>query len=107
MGPVALLAQQPTPVAPGVRPVEVHAETAHWQQRFLDYTSDIQKHGVSKLDGYNINLGAFQSTLPKCVSANIFLARVLPLLSGLKLPWHRRKLTAGARADILLSLIHI
>ena len=74
MGPVALLAQQPTPVAPGVRPVEVHAETAHWQQRFLDYTSDIQKHGVSKLDGYNINLGAFQSTLPKCVSAGLVSA---------------------------------
>lgn len=33
--------------------------------------------------------------------SNIFLARVLPLLSGLTLPWHRRRLSAGAREDIL------
>ena len=33
--------------------------------------------------------------------SNVFLSRVLPLISGLTLPWHRRRLTAGARADIL------
>ena len=36
-------------------------------------------------------------TLPP--GSNIFLSRILPLLSGLVLPWHRRRVTAGARAD--------
>jgi len=36
-------------------------------------------------------------TLPP--GSNIFLARILPLLSGLVLPWHRRRVTSGARAD--------
>ena len=31
--------------------------------------------------------------------SNIFLARILPLLSGLVLPWHRRRVTSGAKAD--------
>jgi len=37
-------------------------------------------------------------TLPP--GSNVFLARILPLLSGLKLPWHRRRVTAGARSDL-------
>ena len=32
--------------------------------------------------------------------SNVFLARILPLMSGLTLPWHRRRVTAGARSDL-------
>ena len=31
--------------------------------------------------------------------SNIFLARILPLVSGLRMPWHRRRVTAGAKED--------
>lgn len=41
--------------------------------------------------------------------SNIFLARLLPLMRGLTMPWHQRRLTAGAREDlqsITLALEH-
>jgi hypothetical protein len=32
--------------------------------------------------------------------SSIFLSRILPLMSGLSMPWHKRRLSAGAREDI-------
>ena len=69
MGPVASLAHaRPSCVAPDVRSVQ---RVVSWQDTFDIYRQHIADVGVSKLDGYNINLLIFEDKLPKCVVAGL------------------------------------
>ena len=80
---------------------------AHKLEIYYTYFKAIAAQRVATLHELQVLVGRMHRaimTMPP--GSNIFLARVLPLLSGLKLPWHRRKLTAGARADIL-SVVRI
>ena len=71
-------------------------------QIYQDYFEGLAAQRVVTLHELQVLVGRMHRaimTLPP--GSNIFLSRVLPLLSGLKLPWHRRRWSAGARADVL------
>lgn len=71
-------------------------------QVYLDYFEGLAAQRVVTLHELQVLVGRMHRaimTLPP--GSNIFLSRILPLLSGLKLPWHRRRWAAGARADVL------
>lgn len=69
---------------------------------YLTYFREVASSKVVTLHSLQTLVGRMHRaimTMPP--GSNIFLARILPLLAGLSLPWHRRRLTAGARDDIL------
>ena len=71
-------------------------------QIYQDYFEGLAAKRVVTLHEFQVLVGRMHRaimTLPP--GSNIFLSRVLPLLSGLKLPWHRRRWSAGARSDVL------
>ena len=45
-----------------------------------------------------------RATLTMPPRATVFLANVLHLMQGLKLPWHRKRITSEARRDILMLI---
>ena len=74
----------------------------HKLKIYLDYFEGLAAQRVVTLHDLQVLVGRMHRaimTLPP--GSNIFLSRILPLLSGLKLPWHRRRWSVGARADVL------
>ena len=67
----------------------------------MDYLREMQVRRVVTLRELQVLAGRMQRailTMPP--RSSVYLANVLAMMSGLKLPWHRRRMTAGARADI-------
>ena len=56
-----------------------------WQERLANYAKHITEVGVSKLDGYKLNLPLFEQKLPLCVKAGLLTqANVDYVLNGLR-----------------------
>jgi hypothetical protein len=75
---------------------------AHKLGSYLEFFREIGSRKTASLVELQCLIGRLHRaimTMPP--GSNVFLSRVLPLISGLTLPWHKRRLTAGARADIL------
>ena len=73
----------------------------HKLELYTEYFRSIAAQRVVTLHELQVLTGRMhRSIMTMPPGSNIFLSRILPLMSGLKLPWHRRKLTAGARSDI-------
>ena len=76
-------------------------------QSYLKYFRELASRRVASLHELQSLIGRMhRSIMTMPPGSNVFLARVLPLISGLTLPWHKRRMTAGARADIL-SVVRI
>jgi hypothetical protein len=70
-------------------------------ERYQSYFRQLAGQHVVSLHDLQVLVGRMHRaimTMPP--GSSVFLARLLPLMSGLKMPWHRRRMTAGARSDI-------
>jgi hypothetical protein len=68
---------------------------------YLDMFKAMALRRVVTLHELQVLVGRMhRSILTMPPGSNIFLSRLLPLMKGLKMPWHKKRLTAGAREDI-------
>ena len=70
-------------------------------ESYLTNFGDMLKRRVMTLHELQVLCGqVYRATMTLPHGSNIFLSRLLALMRGLTMPWHRRRVTAGARTDL-------
>lgn len=68
---------------------------------YLDMFRSMVKRRVVTLHELQVLVGrVHRAILTMPPGSNIFLSRLLPLMRGLTMPWHKKRMTAGAREDL-------
>lgn len=74
-------------------------------QRYLEYMREIAaKRAVTLLELQILTGRVQRATMTMPPGATVYLANLLSLMSGLRLPWHRRRITREARRDLHLLI---
>ena len=70
---------------------------------YLDFLREMAERRTMTLQELQVLSGRIQrATMTMPPGATVYLANVLALMSGLKLPWHKRRVTREARLDMRL-----
>ena len=74
-------------------------------QSYLENFRAMAKRRVLTLHELQVLCGqVYRATMTLSHGANVFLSRLLALTRGLTMPWHRRRVTAGARNDLKMVI---
>ena len=77
----------------------------HKLEMYLDYMRQIARQRTVTLLELQVLSGRVQrATMTMPPGATVYLASVLSLMKGLKLPWHKRRLTREAKLDLHLLI---
>jgi len=72
---------------------------------YMEYLSTMAKRRVMMLSELQVLAGRmYRASLTMPPGSRVFLAEVLAMMRGLKMPWHRRRVTGAAREDMLTLL---
>ena len=75
----------------------------HKVRLYLEFMRDIIRRKVITLNELQVLSGRVQrATMTMPPGASVYLAHTLALMAGLKLPWHRRRITREVRRDLTL-----
>jgi hypothetical protein len=69
---------------------------------YLDYLLTMSRRRVMLLSEMQVLAGRmYRASLTMPAGSRVFLAEIISMMRGLKMPWHRRRVTMAARRDML------